>query len=351
MEDHRVYMQRCLDLAAQGTGNVAPNPMVGSVVVCNGRIIGEGYHRRYGGAHAEVEAIRSVRNPSLLKNSTLYVNLEPCAHHGNTPPCADLIVARDIPRVVIGTLDIHPLVAGKGVEKLTKGGCRVETGVLEKACRDLNKRFFTFHEKKRPFVILKWAQSADGFIDTERQPGDRTPPVWITGEFERRLVHKWRAEEAAILVGTHTALKDDPRLNVRHWDGPQPVRMVLDRPASLPRRLNLFDGSQDTWIFTEKPSRREGRTEWIQVNFDETLLSQIMDILYQRNILSLFVEGGAVLHRSFMQKKCWDEARVFTGLQLFHKGIRAPSTPKEPASCTLFEKSCLACYVNNSRSG
>jgi len=348
MEDHRLYMQRCLDLAAQGTGNVAPNPMVGSVVVCNGKIIGEGFHRRYGGPHAEAEAIRSVRNPSLLKNSTLYVNLEPCAHHGKTPPCADLIVARHIPRVVIGTPDIHPVVAGKGLEKLTKGGCRVETGVLEEACRDLNKRFFTFHERKRPFVILKWAQSADGFIDTERHPGDQTPPVWITGEFERRLVHKWRAEEAAIMVGTHTALKDNPRLNVRHWDGPQPVRMVLDRTASLPRRLHLFDGSQDTWVFTEKPSRREGRTEWIQLSFDGTLLNQIMNLLYQRNILSLFVEGGAILLRSFLQKGCWDEARVFTGHQLFQKGVRAPAPPGESASSTLFEKSRLEWYVNTS---
>lgn len=344
-------MQRCIDLAAQGTGHVAPNPMVGSVVVCNGKIIGEGYHRRYGGPHAEVEAIRSVSNPSLLKQSTLYVNLEPCSHHGKTPPCADLILSREIPRVVIGTPDIHPLVAGKGMEKLTKGGCRVETGVLEEACRDLNKRFFTFHEKKRPFVILKWAESADGFIDTDRQPGDLTLPVWITGEFERRLVHKWRAEEAAIMVGTHTALKDNPRLSVRHWDGPQPVRMVLDRTASLPRHLHLFDGSQDTWIFTEKPSRQEGRTEWIQVGFHETLLQKIMNILYQRNILSLFVEGGATLLSSFLDTGCWDEARVFTGRQILKKGVRAPATPKEPAFCTLFEKSRLVCFVNNSRGG
>jgi len=253
MSTSQLFMQRCLDLALLGIGDVAPNPMVGCVIVHEGIVIGEGYHEKYGGPHAEVNAILSVKNPELLAHSTLYVSLEPCAHFGKTPPCSDLIIKNQIPKVVIGTVDPFAEVSGKGIERMRKSGIEVEVGVLEKKCRNLNRRFFTFHEKKRPYIILKWAQTLDGFIDTDRT--ETQHPTWITNALSKRLVHKQRSEESAILIGTNTAEYDNPALTVREWTGSQPIRMVIDRLGRLDSSLQIFDGIVPTWVFTgiEKP--------------------------------------------------------------------------------------------------
>ena len=324
MTSDRTYMQRCLELAALGLGEVAPNPMVGCVVVHNGKIIGEGYHQKYGEAHAEVNAIRSVKNKELLGASTLYVTLEPCAHFGKTPPCSDLIIESRIPRVVVGTVDPFAKVAGKGIEKMHKAGIKVEVGLLENECRELNRRFFTFHEKKRPYIILKWAQTADGFIDRERN-GNSKGPTWITNDLARRLVHKQRTEEAAILIGTNTAEKDNPSLTVREWKGNQPLRMALDRTGRLSDKLHLFDEAAPTLIFTanEKPSKQS--VSFVKINFEENPLPQILDYLYRNDIQSVIVEGGTRLLASVISSGLWDEAHVYQGNQFFGNGIKAPS--------------------------
>lgn len=324
MHTDEIYMQRCIDLALPGLGHVAPNPLVGAVLVLRDKIIGEGYHRQYGGHHAEVEAIRAVTDKSLLKRSTLYVNLEPCCHHGKTPPCTDLILRSGIPRVVIGTVDPFDSVAGKGVARLRSQGVDVRVGVVKEACRELNKRFFTFHEKKRPYVILKWAQTADGFIDIHRQPNALKRPTWITSEKLRMLVHKWRTEERAILVGTETALKDNPMLNVRDWHGPAPTRILIDRKLQINDQYNLLDDTQPTLIFNEKTSKVRGKTEFIQIPFDKNILPVMMDVLYQKELQSLIVEGGKKTLQSFIDENVWDEARIFTGNQFFCNGIKAP---------------------------
>jgi diaminohydroxyphosphoribosylaminopyrimidine deaminase/5-amino-6-(5-phosphoribosylamino)uracil reductase len=317
-------MHRCLELARLGAGDVAPNPMVGSVIVYNGKIIGEGYHRNYGGPHAEVNAINAVFASEMLKKCTLFVSLEPCAHYGLTPPCSDLIIEKEIPEVIIGTVDPFSKVAGKGIEKLEKAGVKVTLGVLEKECRELNNRFFTFHEKKRPFVILKWAQTIDGFIDVERSPESFGEPTWITGDLALRLVHKIRAEESAILVGTNTAEKDNPSLTVRHWPGENPLRLVLDKKLRLPDSLKLFDGQEKTIVFNTLKDEENGLTAFVKMNAENEILPQIMAELYQRNILSVIVEGGRQLLESFFDAGLWDEAHVFIGNTCFYNGIRAP---------------------------
>jgi diaminohydroxyphosphoribosylaminopyrimidine deaminase/5-amino-6-(5-phosphoribosylamino)uracil reductase len=319
---HEIFMQRCLDLALLGMGDVAPNPMVGCVIVHNGRIIGEGYHQKFGQAHAEVNAVRSVQNPELLAFSTLYVSLEPCAHWGKTPPCSDLIIENRIPHVVIGTIDPFAKVAGKGIERMQKAGIRVEVGVLEKECRELNRRFFTCHEKKRPYILLKWAQTLDGFIDTDRT--ETQHPTWITNALSKRLVHKQRSEESAILIGTNTAAYDNPALTVREWRGNQPVRMVLDRKGRLSKDLTIFDQKAPTWVFTECPGEDTEALKFIKLDFNQEILSQLLAELYQRDILSIVVEGGNILLRSFIQDRLWDEAFVYTGNQFFGKGVPAP---------------------------
>ncbi len=325
------YMQRCLDLAAAGLGHVAPNPLVGSVIVYNDRIIGEGYHQVYGQAHAEPNAIASVKEKNLLRHATLYVNLEPCSHTGKTPPCSQLIIASGIKRVVVGTPDSNILVKGKGIAELRKSGCQVDTGILEQQCRFLNRRFFTFHEKKRPFIILKWAQTADGFIDVNRVPGAEQIPTWITSEKLRMLVHKWRTEEPAIMVGTQTALKDNPRLNVRDWSGPQPLRIVTDRQLGLSGKLFLLDGSQPTIIFNEKLDKTNGSTRYVKIDYEQDPLGQILLYLYAENIQSLLVEGGRELLQSFINTKQWDEARIFVGTMFFGNGIKAPDIGLSPS--------------------
>lgn len=320
-------MQRCLDLASKGLGSVAPNPLVGSVIVHNNQIIGEGYHRVFGGPHAEVNAIASVRETSVLSDSTIYVNLEPCSHFGKTPPCSDLIISKGIRRVVIGSVDPFDVVAGKGIARLRNNGCEVIVGVLKNQCQTINKRFFTFHEKKRPFIILKWAQTADGFIDALRPPDSDLRPAWITSEKLRILVHKWRSEEPAIMVGTHTALADNPQLNVRDWKGSQPLRIVVDRELTLPLKLHLFDKKQETLILNEKIEKKEGNTTFLKIPFERDLVSlpYLLQYLFKQGVQSIFVEGGLKLIQSFINQGLWDEARVFSGPKFFGEGIKAPS--------------------------
>lgn len=321
---HQLYMRRCLDLAAQGLGLTAPNPLVGSVIVCNNHIIGEGYHRQIGGPHAEVNAVNAVKDKSLLGKSVLYVNLEPCSHTGRTPPCAELIIRSGIPEVVIGTVDPNPLVSGRGIALLEKAGIRVMKGFLEKDCRDLNRRFFTFHERKRPYVVLKWAQSADGYIDVIREECATTQPAWISNEISRMLVHKWRSEEQSIMVGTRTAAMDNPRLNVREWPGKSPIRVVIDRNLSLPKDLHVFDNASPTLVFNALRDYREGLTTYARLDFSDSMLNQALNYMHDHEIQSVFVEGGRMLIDSFIQEGLWDEARVFRGKILFGGGVSAP---------------------------
>ncbi len=317
-------MSRSIELAQMGMGCVAPNPMVGCVIVFDNTIIGEGYHYKYGEAHAEVNAINSVENKELLKESVLYVNLEPCAHYGKTPPCVDLIVEHQIPEIVIGCIDTFSKVSGKGIEKLKQAGCNVRVGILEKQARSLNKRFFTFHEKKRPYIILKWAQTLDGFIDGLRTDADPLRPNWISSQASQRLVHKWRTEELAILVGTRTALNDNPMLTVRLWDGKNPVRILIDRTLRIPRHYHLFDQSVPTIVFTEKNKLSENNIEYVEIDFSAYIVQQILNELYKRNIQSVIIEGGAATIESFVEDNLWDEARVIIGNKTFGKGLKAP---------------------------
>lgn len=321
-----LFMQRCLQLAQLGAGRVAPNPMVGAVLVHQGRIIGEGYHRLYGQAHAEVDCVQRVapEDQPLISRATMYVSLEPCAHHGKTPPCADMIVAQGIPQVVIGCTDTFSEVSGKGIEKLQKAGIQVKVGMLERASRELNRRFFTFHEKKRPYIVLKWAQSAAGFMATLN--GE---PIRLSNAYSDRLVHRWRNEEMAILVGTNTVMADNPQLTNRLWNGKSPVRLVIDRELKTPRHYHLWDGSAPTLFFTEKASGTDGQAETVQLDFRQPLLPQLMERLYERNITSVLVEGGAYVLQRFIEEGLWDEARVISGTTaMLPEGQKAPVLPQ-----------------------
>lgn len=321
-------MQRCLELAAMGRGMVAPNPMVGCVIVCDDLIIAEGYHQQYGGNHAEINALNQVRCPEKLSGATMYVNLEPCSHYGKTPPCTEAILKHRIPRIVIGNIDPNPQVAGQGIKKLRDAGCEVTVDVLREACCSLNKRFLTFQTKKRPYIILKWAQTSDGFIDVLRYPDMEARPTWITGEEERCLVHKWRSEESAIMAGPHTVQADNPSLNLRHFSGRDPLRIIPDRRLELSGNLNILDGESPTLIITEQqPPADRPNLRYLRVpSLDD--LNNVLHELYQQQILSVFVEGGAQLLGSFLSSGLWDEARIFTGLQEFGKGVPAPKTPQ-----------------------
>ncbi len=315
-------MQRCLQLAALGAGSVAPNPMVGAVLVHACRIIGEGYHQEYGEAHAEVNCISSVSETDkiLIAQSTLYVSLEPCVHYGKTPPCADLIIKNKIPRVVIGCRDSFEKVAGKGIERLQAAGIEVTVGVLEKECLEQNKRFFTFHKKQRPYIILKWAETSDGKIGST--DGER---IFISNEFTNRLVHQWRSEEAAILIGTNTALLDNPALKTRLWPGKNPVRLVLDMDLKLPASLQLFDGIVKTIVFNGHKQQDAGMLCYYKVDTTEQLLPKILKILYNLQLQSVIVEGGAWLLQSFINENLWDEARIISNTAMkIAAGINAP---------------------------
>jgi diaminohydroxyphosphoribosylaminopyrimidine deaminase/5-amino-6-(5-phosphoribosylamino)uracil reductase len=338
-------MRRCFELARKGLGMTRTNPLVGCVIVHNDRIIGEGYHHEFGGPHAEVNAIRSVKSPELLAESTLYCNLEPCAHFGKTPPCSILIHQKGIREVVISNLDPFPSVNGKGFIQMEKEGIQVRSGCLSEEGFQLNRRFFHFHQRKRPYVILKWAQTVDGFMDLIRESGDPSGPNWITGDVSRTLVHKWRSEEAAIMVGTDTVILDNPRLNIRRWTGDQPVRITLDREGRLPLDARILDGTQDTIVFSGVPGKYSGRIRSIQVD-PSFGLEDLMEELYDQQIMSVFVEGGAKLHTSFLQTGLWDEARVFTGKMSFSQGVAAPTIPSEPSEKLCLEETILEIFMN-----
>ncbi|MFT4222272.1 bifunctional diaminohydroxyphosphoribosylaminopyrimidine deaminase/5-amino-6-(5-phosphoribosylamino)uracil reductase RibD [Dysgonomonas sp.] len=320
------YMQRCLQLALNGKGFVNPNPMVGAVVVHRGKIIGEGYHRRYGEAHAEVNAIDSVRDKSLLKESTIYVSLEPCSHYGKTPPCAQLIINMGIPRVVVGCLDPYPAVSGGGIKMLQAAGVDVTVGVLEKEARRLNKEFFVAQTYDRPYIYLKWAQTNDGYIDRVRLDGERPSPTPISNDFCRMLVHKKRAEVGGIMIGTNTAVNDNPSLTTRCWHGRNPVRIILDRMGRIPAGYTVFDGKVETIVFTEQKMVRpfvENLT-FIKVDFEEGLVENILSILKKRKINSVLVEGGRELLQSLIDKHLWDEAYIEISHASFGDGVKAP---------------------------
>lgn len=313
-----LFMQRAMDLAVNGSGMVSPNPLVGSVIVYDGKIIGEGWHQKYGEAHAEVNAVKNVKDRSVLPESTVYVNLEPCSHFGKTPPCADMLASLPVKRVVISNADPNPLVEGKGVNKLMEAGIDVTIGVLEKEGRELNKRFFTMMEKKRPYIILKWAQTEDGFIARENYDSK-----WISNTYSRQLTHKWRTEEDAILVGTTTAEHDNPRLTVRDWTGRNPIRVVIDRDLRLKESLNLFNGETDTLRYNVLRDGVKDRVSSIKLPA-ENFLHNLIDDLYKRKISSLFVEGGSSTLNGFIATSYWDEARIFTSNQRFANGIPSP---------------------------
>lgn len=337
------YIQRCIDLALKGNGYVAPNPMVGAVIVLNHEIIGEGYHEKYGQAHAEVNAVNSVRDKSVLSECTIYVSLEPCSHFGKTPPCSDLIIHHRFKRVVVGCVDTFSEVSGKGIQKLRNAGIEVTVGILKKECRVLNKRFFTFHEKKRPYVILKWAQTPDGFIDRAREEKS-TGVNWITQPETKQLVHRWRAEEAAILIGKNTALNDNPSLTVREVTGNHPVRILLDNRLEVPESSNLFSDETPTLIFNSVLSKKSGKTEWVKTS-DSTPMA-ILEMLYERNILSVIIEGGKKVLESFIQYGLWDEARVLIGTKDFGKGLKAPILERVPLSKKTYGTDTILVFEN-----
>ncbi len=319
--DHHIdslFMQRALELAMKGIGFVSPNPLVGSVIVYDGRIIGEGWHQRYGGAHAEVNAINAVDDKNLLRESTVYVCLEPCSHFGKTPPCADLLIQHAVKRVVISNQDPNPLVAGEGMKKLRAAGIEVVTDQCGDEGRKLNKRFFMFMEKRRPYIILKWAQTTDGFIARENYDSK-----WISNVYARQLVHKWRSEEDAVLVGKATAEYDNPQLNVRDWSGRDPMRIVMDRFLKLDDSLHLFDGKQKTICYNVKKNHELPNLSFVKLGEGNFLQDMIVD-LYERKIQSVIIEGGTQTLNHFINEGLWDEARIFTSRQTFLKGLRAP---------------------------
>ncbi len=320
---HEIYIKRCIELAQNGLGTTYPNPLVGSVIVHNGIIIGEGWHRKAGEPHAEVIAINSVKDKSLLKKSTIYVSLEPCSHFGKTPPCADLIIEHKIPKVVIGTIDPFAKVCGNGITKLKNAGVDVQVGFLKTECTELNKRFFTFHQKKRPYIILKWAQTQNGFIAPWQKK--EVKPVWISNTFSRQLTHKWRAEEQAIMVGTNTVLQDNPKLDVRNWTGENPIRIVIDKTLKIPSDFSVYDKSVKTIFITEKKQLSTHENLLFEtIDFNKNVCIEILKALYKHQIQSVIIEGGKILLESFIQNNLWDEARIFTSDLVFENGIKAP---------------------------
>jgi len=318
MNPDELFMQRAMELAQLGIGQVSPNPRVGCVIVHDNKIIGEGWHKKFGGPHAEVNAIQSVTDSSLFKESTVYVNIEPCSHFGKTPPCVDLLIAHQVKKVVIGNPDSNPLVAGQGIQKLKVSGIEVKISVLDKECRELNKRFFTFIEKQRPYIILKWAQTADRFIAQKNFESK-----WISNEYSRQLVHGWRSEEDAVLVGTRTASHDNPSLTVRDWRGRNPTRIVMDRFLRLDDRLNLFDRKEKTICYNVLKHEEHENLILVRIG-EENFIEELIHDLFKRNIQSVMVEGGAQTLQLFLDARLWDEARIFTSSRSFGDGILAP---------------------------
>lgn len=334
MNIHEKYINRCIQIAKNGLGNTAPNPMVGAVIVLHNKIIGEGYTAPFGGAHAEVNAIQSVVDKTQLKKATLYVTLEPCNHFGKTPPCTNLIIENKIPNIVIGTLDPHDKVAGKGIKKLQKAGCHVTVGVLEAACKAHHKRFLMFHKKKRPYIILKWAETADGFIAPKTRNSQK--PVWISNQYSRQLVHKWRTEEQAILVGTKTVLADNPSLTAREWVGKNPIRIVLDNETLLPKNMAVFNDKAETILLTKK-----------EIDYKLPIAKQITAYLFSKNIQSVIIEGGLQTLQTFIDENIWDEARIFYGNATFLEGTKAPKILGQLISEVTLANDTFRTYKNN----
>ncbi|ATA73805.1 MULTISPECIES: bifunctional diaminohydroxyphosphoribosylaminopyrimidine deaminase/5-amino-6-(5-phosphoribosylamino)uracil reductase RibD [Capnocytophaga] len=347
MTYYEKYMKRCIQLANNGLGATYPNPMVGSVVVFEDSILGEGWHQKAGKPHAEVNAIDSVKNKNLLSKSTIFVSLEPCSHFGKTPPCADLIIKHGIPKVVIGTTDPFAKVCGNGIKKLKEAGCEVIVGVLEDECQELNKRFFTFHQKKRPYIFLKWAETSNKFIAPEQKK--EVNPHWITNLFSRQYTHKIRSEEEAILVGTNTVLHDNPKLDTRHWQGKNPLRVIIDRELKTPKKFSVWDESTDTIFITEKRENAKFKNTFFEnICFSENIAEQICRILYKKGIQSLIVEGGRNVLQQFIDAKLWDEAFVFIGKSTFKNGIKAPALKDASLQKTmLFGEDHLFIYKNS----
>ena len=343
-------MLRCIQLAKNGLGTTYPNPLVGSVILCHGRIIGEGWHHKSGLGHAEVNAIKSVEDKDLLKEATIYVSLEPCSHHGKTPPCADLIIASGIKNVVIGSRDPNPKVAGKGIQRLVDNGCDVIIGVLERECDELNKRFFTFHQRKRPYIFLKWAESADGFIaPLAVKRASKKEPVWISNEYSRQRVHKIRTTEQAILVGTTTVELDNPALTARDWAGTNPLRLVIDRQLRLPEEVSVLDREVKTIIITEREKINKDNLFYEKIDFSENLASQICDVLFRNQIQSLIVEGGMKTIQTFIDEELWDEALIFKGNVNFGNGITAPEFQGSQFSEEKIKEDTLQLFKNHSK--
>ncbi len=342
-----LYMQRCLNLALKGIGKVSPNPMVGCVIVSEGEIIGEGHHRQFGKAHAEVNAISDAiekGNENKLEGSSLYVNLEPCSHFGKTPPCTNLIISKKIKKVFIANKDPFELVNGSGISKLRNAGIEVEDSLLSLEGFSLNKRFFTFHKKKRPYVILKFAQTKDGFISPEENSNLKKK---ISNPLSDRLVHQWRSEEMSIMIGTLTALKDNPLLTVRHQSGTNPVRIVIDKDLKIPSTYQLFNSDAPTWIYNNQIDQTTKNIVWRKINFTENLIVDLLDSLYQNNIFSVFVEGGKNLIDQFIKSGIWDELRVITSDITFGKGLSSPNINLIASSTMSLENDQISIYYNN----
>ena len=342
MQNEEFFLNKCIEIARLGMENVSPNPMVGSVIVHNGEIIGEGYHKRYGSHHAEVNAINSVKDKSLLTESVLYVNLEPCSHFGKTPPCSDLIIKHKISKVVIGCVDTYSEVNGIGIEKMRNAGIDVIVGIMEKESKELNKRFFTFHEKKRPYIILKWAESKDGFI----APNNQTEPFWMTSKESKKLVHKWRSEEDAILIGRITAEKDNPSLTVREIKGDNPIRIVIDKDLKLSANLNLFNSESETIIVNAMKSENQSNNSYTKIEFNNFINNTLKE-LHKQKIQSIIIEGGTTTIQSFINKDIWDEARIFTTNKEINNGIKAPRINGKILSETKIDTDSLKIIVND----
>ena len=328
VKNNETYIKRCIELAKNGLGTTYPNPLVGSVIVYDGKIIGEGWHKKAGEPHAEVNAVLSVKDKTLLQKSTIYVSLEPCSHFGKTPPCCDLIIQNKIPNVVIGTIDPNEKVAGNGIKKLIEAGIHVTVGVLEDECNELNKRFFTFHQKKRPYVILKWAETQDGFIAPKEKLENK--PVWITNTYSRQLVHKWRSEEQAILVGTQTVIDDNPKLDVRDWKGQNPVRIIIDQNNRTPKNNHILDNQTKTIILCKSSINIDKENCIFEViDFENNIAHQIVKVLFRHQIQSVIIEGGRQTLQTFINENIWDEARIFIGKSIFSSGTKAPALEKK----------------------
>ncbi|ASS48938.1 MAG: riboflavin biosynthesis protein RibD [Candidatus Fluviicola riflensis] len=339
------FMRRAIQLALLGGVSVAPNPMVGAVIVHNNRIIGEGYHQVFGSAHAEVNAVNAVEDQSLLSESTIYVTLEPCAHFGKTPPCANLLVEKQFKRVVIGTIDPFAKVAGQGIKILQEAGIDCTVGVLEAECQEINKRFFTFHQQQRPYIVLKWAQTIDGFIDAERNNNETGEIRWISSPDTQTLVHQWRAEEQAILVGWKTILNDNPSLTVRAVSGKNPIRIIVDSQLQAPKTAIVFTDGLLTIVFNTVRDDHQDSVQYIQLS-DCTVESQLK-ALYQLNIISVFIEGGNYTLQQYIDSGNWDEARVIVGENRFGSGIKAPVIGQIPASTHTFSTDTIHTFTRS----